>query len=154
MESLNSHLYLTIQILSDSCLCSWAGITHLALHHYGTGWDPRRCCLTRPQQPPSCLSSESSHKTQAASLPLRIRLHSHHTLLAMTYVKGISVPIPQRHLVMHERKDKESKQEYEVEAEYLWGCKGVGNRWIFRADNNVDCLIFEKWECYYTVNML
>lgn len=34
-----------------------------------------------PKQPPSCLSQESSHKTQAVSLPLRIRLHLYHTLL-------------------------------------------------------------------------
>lgn len=34
-----------------------------------------------PKQPPSCLSRESSHKTQAVSLPLCIRLHLYHTSL-------------------------------------------------------------------------
>lgn len=41
--------YLNSQILSDSCLCSWAGIAQLPLHHYSADWDPRCCSLTRSQ---------------------------------------------------------------------------------------------------------
>lgn len=41
--------YPNSQILSDSCLCSWAGIAQLPLHHYSVDWDPRCCSLTRPQ---------------------------------------------------------------------------------------------------------
>lgn len=41
--------YLNSQILSDSCLCSWAGIAQLPLHHYCVDWDPRCCSLTQPQ---------------------------------------------------------------------------------------------------------
>lgn len=41
--------YPNSQILSDSCLCSWAGIAQLPLHHYSADWDPRCCSLTRPQ---------------------------------------------------------------------------------------------------------
>lgn len=50
-----------------------------------------------PKQPPSCLSRESAHKTQAVSLPLRIRLHLCHTSLLwlmqreflLSYQKGL-----------------------------------------------------------------
>lgn len=99
-----------IQILSDSCFCSWFGITQLALHHYSTGWDPRRCSLTRTQQPPSCLSSESSHKTQAVSLPLRIRLHLYHTLLAW---------LMKREFLSQYRKD-------------IWSCMNVETKRVSR----------------------
>lgn len=78
-------------------------------HLHNSEQDPWSCRLTQPQQPPSCLSRRSLHKTQAVSLRSCIRLHLHHTSVLWL----MSVANPQR-LVVRVRIVKRKKESTDV----------------------------------------